>query len=153
MYAYLLWIDGQGVVFPVYPWQPGNWESRPPQESAQSRIALPAEVDRGWPMTGPAGMETIVLLARESPLPEETDLRQLLGEVKPTSYPIQHPQAIVEFDDGRVVTEVADRDRAPQFFDTQQIDDPVLQTQQLVAQKLRDHFTVIRALSFANRGE
>jgi hypothetical protein len=44
-------------------------------------------------------------------------------------------------------------DRGPKSFDPKRIDDPVLRTQRLLAERLLPHFEVVRAVSFANQGE
>src|SRR5207247_1487817 len=31
-YCYVLWIDADGTVDPVYPWKPGHWDERPAEE-------------------------------------------------------------------------------------------------------------------------
>ena len=149
-YIYLLWIDAQGQAAPVYPWKPGRWDDRPPEESPLAQISLPAQLDRGWPIAGNPGMETIVLLGRDSPLPPEVDLSQLLTGFQ--SQPMQDESALVEFEGGQVVTETREPNRGPQFFNAEQIDDPVLRTQQWLVEKLAPYFPLIRAQSFAHRG-
>jgi serine/threonine protein kinase len=150
-YVYLLWIDSVGKLSPVYPWAPGDWTERPADEVPIQSLSLPKDVEQGWPMTGPAGMESLVLLARDSPLPSSIDLRDLLGQ-----FPVQrmhHPQALVWFHDGVMTMPDQDVVRGPKFFDPQGLHDPLLQTHQTVAKKLRALFGVIRAVSFANYGE
>lgn len=148
-YIYLLWIDARGQVSPVYPWRPGQWDERPPRESPQEAISLPEQLDEGWRIVGDPGMETLLLLARDAPLPPEVDLSRLLTGLK--SQPMQDESALVEFEGGQVVTEAQEPDRGPQFFEAEQIDDPVLKTQQWLVEKLAPHFPLIRAQSFAHR--
>jgi len=150
-YVYLLWIDTQGVTSPVYPWKPGRWDERPKPEAPTDRLGLPQQVDRAWPMEGGPGMETLLLLARDTPLPDDFDLSGHFAGLGPQ--PMQGPQALVEFEGGRVVSDAKQQDRGPKFYDPQQIDDVVLRTQQRIAEKLGPHFTLIRAVSFANRGK
>jgi len=78
-------------------------------------------------------------------LPDDVDLKFELAGLPPQ--PFQDPRALVWLKKGQVVTST---DRAPQFFDPQQIDDPVVRTQQRIAERLDDHFSLIRAVSFAN---
>lgn len=66
---------------------------------------------------------------------------------------MQHPQALVEFDHGRVVATGAKHERGPQSFDPQRLDDPVLKTQRQIVETLEPYFCVIRTVSFSNRGE
>src|SRR5262249_34384090 len=89
-YMYILWIDTMGKVLPIYPWKPGHWEERPAAEKPTARLDLPDEKpddrDRdkgrpGWPIDEESapGMETLVLLVRETPLPRTVDLQKLLA--------------------------------------------------------------------------
>ena len=149
-YVYLLWIGGDGVVTPVYPWRPGDWRNRPAQEQPVDHLSLPVEADRGWPMGGGAGMENIVLLIRETPLPASVDLEKSLGGLQPQK--MQNPESLVEFEGGHPVTESMDHTRAPLFFDSQRIGDPLLQNQQLLEERIGRQFQFISAVGFANRG-
>ena len=149
-YVYLIWIDSLGAVMPVYPWAPGDWNTLPQQPKPIGTLKLPETADEGWPMIGASGMETLMLLARETPLPPDVKLRELLGELPPQS--MQSNRSIAWFVDGKLVLKPQDKTRGPSFFDPQQIDDPVLQTQRLLQQRLGPHFTTIRAVSFAHAG-
>lgn len=150
-YVYLLWIDSEGKVFPVYPWEPGDWLQRPDDESPRAQVNLPEQADIGWPMSGGPGMETFLMLARDTPLPPNIDLQQLLAGLP--RQPYQTPESIVEFENGTVISTDLRQDRGPQFFNPQQIEDPVLQTHRTIQEKLNSHFKLIRAVSFANAGE
>lgn len=150
-YAYLVWIDSQGAAWPVYPWTPGDWAARPAQETPQERLTLPEATDEGWPMQGPRGMETLLLLARDAPLPAGLRLETLLAGLPRQA--CQDPQAIVWFENGRPVAVESDRLRGPNFADPRQIPDPVLQTQELLRGRLSSYFPVMRAVSVANQGE
>jgi hypothetical protein len=148
-HAYLLWLDGQGQVASLYPWRDRSFGSRPFYEGASAVLQSPAELDRGWPMTGPAGLETALLLVRQTPLPPAIDLASLIGRL-PLS-PLRDPQevAVRGFDPGQAVRAI-DRGMHRGLADeAERIDDPLLQ----VMEKLRPHFDVIRAVRFAYRGE
>ena len=147
---YLIWIDAQGHAEPVYPWSPGDWTRiAGPVEPKQS-LSLPETPDRGWPMQGGPGMETLLLLARETPLPPSVPLEELFAGLPAQT--MQNDQSLVYLDRGLILVDKA-TDRAPQFFREQQIDDPVLTTQRLLTERLAPYFDVIQAVSFANRGE
>jgi len=150
-YAYLVWIDSQGAAWPVYPWTPGDWTARPARETPQERLALPEAADEGWPMQGPRGMETLVLLARDVPLPADLRLETLLAGLP--RQPCQDPQGILWFENGRPVAAAADPLRGPSFSEPLKIADPVLQTQELLRRRLTPYFPVLRAVSVANQGE
>ena len=134
----------------MYPWRPGDWHNRPQPEQSIDRLSLPPELDRGWPMGGDPGMETILLLARDTPLPPTVDLQSAVADLHPQK--MQNPDSLVEFEDGHPITEEADHTRAPLFFDAQRIDDPLLQNQQLLKERLARYFQFTSAVSFANRG-
>ena len=124
-YVYLVWIDRNGVVTPLYPWEPGNWQARPEGEAIVQDVHLPEDRRYAWPIEGQDGMETILLLARDTPLPESVDLRGLL--VNLPKQPMQDTKALVWFCNGEVVTKARDRHRGPQYWSSQRIDDPVYQ--------------------------
>jgi serine/threonine protein kinase len=154
-HLYLVWLDAEGVPQPVYPWKPGDWSEKIVGDIPVTRISLPASEGKGWEMKkGAAGMETVILLAREKPL--DLDLKsELAGLPRPA---FQDARSLVWFDNWALVqpgapgqSEVKSRDRGPSFFEAD-IKDPVLQTQELLKERLKSHFSMMRAVSFANRG-
>ena len=54
---------------------------------------------------------------------------------------------------GEAIRAAEDPSRAPDFFDSQQIEDPVLRTQRLIQERLGRYFSAIRAVSFAHHGD
>jgi hypothetical protein len=149
-YVYILWIDAAGKVIPVHPWQGGEWNTRPDQEHPVERLDLPDKrPDNGWPMSTPTrGMETLLMLVGTKPLQDDEVLKSLL-----VGLPVQKEQqlrAALWFENGEVVRN--EKDRAPSF-EVQAIDDPVLQTQLLIKDKLQPHFAYTRAVSFAYQGK
>jgi hypothetical protein len=153
MYLYVLWIGSEGKVWPVYPWQNGQWDSRPADDAPRVRLDLPEKLDEGWELAGPPGMETFVLLARDTALPRNSELEQWLQGLAAESQPFQSPLALVEFDSGEAISGSRDQDRGPKSFDPGRLDDPARQRQQLLVKKLGPDFSVIRAISVANQGE
>jgi serine/threonine protein kinase len=150
VYLYILWIEADGKVLPVYPWKPGHWDGRPDREQRVAALSLPADGQGGWEINaGRAGMETLVMLVRETPLPRSVDLPAILGALP--AQRMQHPQSAVWFENGAVVE--GEADRGPNLFDVKRIDDPVLQTQGLLRNKLGRLCEYTRAVSFANRGK
>jgi serine/threonine protein kinase len=150
-FLYVVWIDSRGKAAPVYPWKPGHWEQWPESEEPTSRLSLPTAEDRGWKMEGPSGMETLMLLARERPLPREVALKEYFAQLPPTTLP--NPRALLCFAQGRPVSRAMDPERGPDFFDTEHIGDPVLTTQRLIQERLSQYFPLIRAVSVASVGE
>lgn len=151
-YLYILWIDSAGKVQPLYPWEPGDWDRRPTREKSVQEISLPEQADLGWPIEGSSGMETLVLMARESPF-SDGQIRELRSQLNGLpKQPAQNAGAIVDFLNGQIVSVEQDRNRGPKLFDPQKIDDPLLQTQARLQAAVADHVLYLRAVSFANQG-
>jgi serine/threonine protein kinase len=147
-FAYILWIDGQGKVSPVYPWTPGDWNRRPAQETKIAKLSLPEQLDTGWELEPSTGMETLLLLGRNEPLEQNFDLQTLLADLP--SQAQQDPRSLAWFENGRPKQ---DQLRGPRFFDPQRIDDPLLKTHQALQERLGKTFSFLRAVSFASRSE
>jgi hypothetical protein len=108
----------------------------------------------GWEMDeGTPGMETLLLLARESRMPN--DIEDLLKSVNSglgrQALQDDRTDAAVWFENGAVVA--GETGRVPKKFDVTRIDDPVLRTQEVLRSKLGPHFACTRAVSFAFRGK
>jgi hypothetical protein len=149
-YIYILWIDSAGSLLPLYPWQSGNWNSRPSDESPIDQISLPTSAIEALPLSAEPGMETMIMLVCQSPLEADFELRKTLGALPQQT--AQQAGSLVEFVNGQVVTELQIPGRGPKLFDPSKIDDPVLFTQQLIQDKLTEQFSYIRSISFANQG-
>jgi hypothetical protein len=143
-YLYVVWITSDDEIAPVYPWSPGKWEERPAQEEPISSLSLPDGVDTRWPMKGPNGMESLVLLARDTPLPDDVDLKQLFSGFPKQQ--IHDPRAIVWLDSGRVAVPT---ERGPEFLEPLQADDSVARAQRFLVERLQPHSRLLRAVSFA----
>ncbi len=149
-YIYLVWLDTRAGVLPVFPWEGGQWERRPPEETARTVLTLPTQQEAGWLMqTHQDGMESVLLLVRRSPLDSPFDLQSLLG-------PIAHGQlprraSVAWFQDGLPrggASSVAGRqDRDPQLGGTVGISDPLLRVQREMADVLRPHFELVLSAS------
>jgi hypothetical protein len=156
-YLYLVWIDSDGEPQPVYPWRPGDWNHHPAAEQRVRHVSLPSNEGNGWPMKpGGAGMETLLLLARESPLPPGVDMKSLLANLPRSSF--QDLRSLVWFDDWALVQDEAanhaatgSHTRGPSFFEVE-VNDPLLKAQALLKERLARYFTMMRAVSFANQG-
>jgi hypothetical protein len=151
-YLYAVVIDPAGRAQPLYPWKPGQWDSRPNEETPVGHLNLPQAADEGWRVSpGPAGMETVVLLARPKPLTvaEEAQLMAALAGLGPLKE--QTPRSVVWFENGEEVKN--DAAQRAWEFDTGKIEDPVLRTQALMRDKLGPLFPYTRAVSYANAGK
>ncbi|MCU0960891.1 MAG: serine/threonine-protein kinase [Pirellulaceae bacterium] len=159
-FAYVVWLDADGRPAPVYPWLAGDWARRPAVASAAGALALPDEPGAGWPLRMTRdGMETLLLLARRTPLPEEVSLPDLLRDIAPVALaPRGH---VLQFLAGEPLPA---RDRAPHAKPPPTtrdpvldrpvaLDDPLLSLQRQLHQRLQNHFELIRAVSFPVRGD
>ena len=96
-------------------------------------------------------METLLLLARETPMPREIHLAEtLIVRQLPAIY---DASTLVEFDGGVMVTAEEQQERGPKFFEPERIDDPLLQLHQQIADEMRVHFPLVRAVTFFHRGD
>jgi hypothetical protein len=152
-YLYVVVIDPAGQAQPLYPWKPGQWDSWPADEKPRETLSLPeAAADEGWRVKpGPAGMETVLLLARPTPLTaaEGAELKAAVTGLGPQA--AQGPRSVVWFENGQEVKK-DDGERSWEFNGSK-IDDPVLRTQALLRGRLRLLFAYTRAVSYANAGE
>jgi hypothetical protein len=154
-FVYLVSIDASGLVHIFYPWIPEQQQKRPAKETPVAKVVSPPEEEaRGWPITtGGAGMTTILFLARQTPLPEEIDLAALFGREDPP--PLSESNPVAFFVQGNLASrkEAADGGtRSSDFTQPKPISDPLLQFHSRLAQRLRPHFDLIRAVSYADLG-
>ncbi len=88
-YAYLLWFPGEGgPPTPLFPWDPHPQSGfrEMPKQIRVTAIRSPPIDGKGWPIAGPSGLETAVVMAREEPLTDQEfhDLQAQLGTLPPT---------------------------------------------------------------------
>jgi len=157
-YAYLLWVDTEGQVTLLFPWDKER-KQRPEAEQPVAGLFYPAPESAAPLPPGPPGTETLLLLAREEPLPRDVDFGRLFAQLRPQ--PSRHPREAAWFENGRLVHGDKDRgainfeDRAAPLDNEQlliSIDDPVLQVQALLRTQLKDVFPYSRAVCFSNAG-
>ncbi|MFL5339084.1 MAG: serine/threonine-protein kinase [Gemmataceae bacterium] len=158
-YMYVVWLDTEGKAIPVYPWEPGEWDKRPPAEKEARRrtLSLPLDSPNGtWPMRpGDDGMISLLLLARDEPLPADSKLRPLFASLKRQDSQIFQA---VWFQNGEEVRDDPDRaavrDRSrPDFGNLKESADPVLQTQALLRTRLAELFPYTHAVCFGFAGK
>jgi hypothetical protein len=144
-YLYIIWIGTDGAPKPVYPWKPGDWAPFK-HEQRTANISLPEPVDGGWPMEGGPGMETLVLLGRDEPI-SAVAIQDLFGDLPKQR--LQNSRSLVWFDQGQFSRE---KTRSPQFFNVEDLNDPILTTQRRLSERFQPYFPLFRAVSFANEG-
>jgi predicted Ser/Thr protein kinase len=150
-YVYLLWLDGQGKVSLLYPRDDGKFGSRPSGGSARDIVHSPEALDEWHPMEGPGGLETVLLLARRTPLPQGTDLAGLVGPLPPS--PLRRELVFTKrgLDEGQPIESLRVDPVRGLGENADKLDDPLLQ----LMERMRTHgqFDVIKTARFAYRGE
>jgi serine/threonine protein kinase len=152
-HIYLLLVGGSGKVAPLYPWNEGtklvqkDAAAPPPIRPASKLIVSPADQQSGWRMAGKSGLETVLMAARRTPLPEEVSLGRLIGKVPVT--PLRRPQEWAVLLHRETGDPGPSRERGDREFEEEAaaIDEPVVQ----VMARLREHFEVVRAVRFAHQ--
>jgi serine/threonine protein kinase len=152
-YAYLLWVDGEGAVNALYPWNEDkivlDVTAPAPDRGAGPVVHSPKQYTRGWRIEGKSGLETVLLLARKTPLPREVKLATVIGQLPPA--PLRNPFEVVVrgFDSNQPLDAINIGLHRGITKEAEEIDDPLLQ----LMGRLRPHFDMIRAVRFAHRGE
>jgi serine/threonine protein kinase len=151
-YLYVLAIDTEGKVDPVYPWQPGRWGTRPAEEQPLSQLGLPLTLTRGYRVTGTEeGMQAVVLLVRQTPLDCRDEELQAALEGIPAQRPLPGRTAAAWFEDGREVREEVGHRRTG--WEESDVASPVLRLQALLAERLRKYAEYTRAVIYAKVGK
>jgi serine/threonine protein kinase len=149
-FIYLIWLDSQGRVLPLYPWDPALGFARPtPRTAPQRALHSPPELDKGWEVDGTSGLETALLLARGSPLPPEVDLAALVGTLPPTSYGDTHERQTWKLTPALAGPRVLRTGHRGLKVEPGPIADPLVQAME----RLRPHFDLIQAVRFAHEGK
>src|SRR5262249_53567312 len=149
-YIYLLWLDGQGETATLYPWpREDDLSQPPPAQTPQPVVCSPEPEGKGWPLVGKRGLETVLLLARRTPLPADVSLATVIGQLPPA--PLRDPRevAVRGFDPHQPLDAINVGFYRGVGKEPEEIDDPLLQ----LLGRLRPHFEMIRAVRFAHVGD
>jgi hypothetical protein len=151
-YTYLVWFDCQGQVLPLYPW---NTESLETTGIHQPPLRQPAEViyspllGGGWTFGAGAGLDTVLLLARRTPLEEGASLAALLTPLR--SPALRQPEEVlvlgVQAGNSSVAT-LLSKHRGDEA-EARAADEPL----HALLLRLSEHFELVRAVRFAHAGE
>jgi serine/threonine protein kinase len=151
-YVYVLWLDTEGQVLPLYPWRPGTWEllaGEAPCAHLLLPLPDPAHSEQPWTLGGPAGMETVVLLVEDAP---RRDIPELLARGLPGPIPLSalgEPARSYWFSCRR--EELGAGQRGPNLAGKPH-HDPIFQVHSFLRRRLGPHVGVVQAVSFANLG-
>jgi predicted Ser/Thr protein kinase len=147
----LLWLDSQGKVNLLYPRHDGKFGSRPSGGSARETVHSPEALDEGHMMSGSGGLETVLLLARRTPLPSGVDLPGLVGPLPPAPLRDAREVAVRGFDEGQATETLGVALHRGIADEAHKIDDALLRLMERL--RTQGPFDVIKAVRFAYRGE
>jgi hypothetical protein len=152
-FVYFVWLDSEGQALPLYPWNTTTLEVKdihlaPPVRIAAKLVDSPL-LGGGWMFGKKGGMETVLLLARRTALPEGIKLAALLDPLPPPVNAGEPEELLIlEMDPGaKVVT--ATKERGRRSGEAKAADEEL--TKLLL--RLGEHFDLVRAVRFANVGE
>jgi hypothetical protein len=151
-YLYVVWLGADGTVAPLYPWRQLRWDDLPAPQK-QQRLYLPEDVEKdAAPLAaGPSGVETLVLLARDAPLPAGADVAGLFRGLRQLGKQRTEVRA-AWFENGRLVLGENDDRARLELHRAVPLDDPVLRLQQVLGRQVPRLFSYSRAVSFEFRG-
>ncbi len=156
VHPYLLWIDTAGAVIPLYPWDSERsdklWKAPLVKGSGPvERIVLPESANRGFPAEGATGLQTVVLLARRTALPDPAALEALVGRLpaSPLTNDKERREAVwLSLPQGeRLTRHDKVNHRGIKTGQSRLIDGPLIG---LLEERLRGHFDYMQAVRFAH---
>ena len=151
-YLYVVWLDTEGGVTPLYPWGK-DWNDRPVQEPPRQRLRACRTRRPGIAPVGggPAGIESLLLLAREEPAAND-------GPAAPLRRSAAGKQACRDCERRRGSATaswcaMSRGARSDQLDQAVARDDTWLRTQGLLRTRLAAWFPLTRAVCFTNEGD
>jgi serine/threonine protein kinase len=146
-YIYLFWINSAGKAEPLFPWEEWKEIGQPRAEKAEPRVSLPEQANQGFKFTTPGtGLETLLMLARTTPLTDPGEEVQKWFEALPEGRPLPAENYRAWFEDFRLVKNDPTR-RAT--FERKDLGLPALRLQAALQPRLAGRAELIRAVSFA----
>jgi hypothetical protein len=81
-FIYIVWFNSEGQILPLYPWNNERLEvtdvNQPPPVRRAGKLVFSPLLGGNWTFGDKPGTETVVLLARRTPLPEGIEIGKLL---------------------------------------------------------------------------
>ena len=148
-YAYFVWLDTDGRAMPLYPWNHDRIEvtdiNQAPPVRRPSTLIVNPPMGGGWRFGKKGGLETILVLARRSPI--DVPLGPLFSPVPPVPA-VRHrgEVAILGLDRGADSLQSLIALNRGTTEESRAVDEPL----QSLLLRLRDHFELIRAVRFAH---
>jgi hypothetical protein len=153
-FTYLIWLDTQGQIVPLYPWNTKELETTdvskvPPVRQPTKMIYSPL-LGGGWTFGEHPGVDTVLLLARRTPLPQQTALAPLLELPPGDRSASEEPTGTAAMTTTSIKMTLANTD-VTVTQDGENLADEVSFTQEpLVSllKRLQPHFELIHAVQF-----
>ena len=149
-YLYLVWVDPDHDITPVYPWNAKDgWGSRPAKEEPRSKLSLPADVGKRYTASAAKpGVTTMVLFACEKPLDaSDKEIEKWFKELPELQLPQGRDDGVVWFDN---YLEVKDPERRGTFDEVES--DVFARWQGQLKKSIGDKASFQTAVSFARTG-
>ena len=148
--AYLVWLDAEGNVTPLYPWNHDALTVRdidqPPPNRKATNVIYNPPIGGGWKFGSKGGLETVLLLARRTHLEPGTQLGPIFATIPRAE--MRHRQEVVMLGlnpGSDSISLLLARNRELDE-ETSVIDEPLRDAMR----RLRDHFEFIRVARFAH---
>lgn len=151
-YPYVVWLDTEGRVLPLYPWNDETLDvtdiNRPPPVRRAGMFVSPMTIGSGWKFGQKGGMETVLLLARRTP-PGDSSWTSLFATPLPVAK-VQQPNQFVVLgvDASNPVVKVLAQNRGG-GADATSADEPL----RALIKRLHEHFEFVRVVQFAHSDE
>jgi serine/threonine protein kinase len=153
-HVYIVWVDSNGGLIPLYPWNKGdklNTRALGEVESeAVEAAGTPGTTTQGWECDDNAGLETILVLAHRTPLPAGVSVGELIGKLPHNHFVAPTENTYQTFRDGKLVHERpknwAHGPRGIKGKAAVELEDALL----LAVKRLSPHFELIQAVRFAH---
>lgn len=152
--TFLIWIDGRGKALPLYPWNQDTIEVKdinepPPVCTPVKYIMSPMTIGGGWKVDQHGGLDTILLLARRTPLDEKLRMGNLLGPLPASKLRDRAELAVLSLDPGARELKARKALNRGSEAEAHEADRSLA----AVLERARGEFELIRAVRFAHEGE
>jgi len=146
-FMYFVWLDSDGNIWPLYPWNNERLEvkdvNEPPPVRRATKLVFSPLLGGNWTFGESQGTEVVLLLARRTPLPAEVKLAELLAPLPADSQPTSKV-TILGLDGGAKAVSVLSPAASAGQPQTLAAGDPLGQ----LMLRLGQHFELIRAVRF-----
>jgi hypothetical protein len=155
-YIFIVWVDSGGTIVPLYPWNNESVEvtdaDQPPPERRATKLVFSPLLGRNWTFGNQPGTETLLLLARRTPLPKETRIGQLLDDFAKSRPAVAGSETVNMVYDAatKTATNVASKSGGEKESTGSEGAQPPEPLRERLA-RLGEHFELVQVVQFAHR--